>query len=489
MVSIAPFPTDPTDTTAMNYALSRSLTLATLLLGGAASQAAETILPAAVESPRNVILIIGDGMDEQQVTIARNYLKGARGRLLMDQMPLRGASQILTTEDKVDGKPVYVADSANTATSMATGIVTSRGRLSTTAGSDQPVPTIAELAIAAGYRAGVVSTASVTDATPAAFATHINFRLCENPDMMEEVVYSGISLGSCAQHMKRNGGGGSVAQQLANSQLQVILGGGQKHFAPEAEGESVSVLELARNNGFTTIDSAAQLAGTNPEQRLLGLFSKSTMPVRLQGEGGRTAELPEPSLLNHVHEYLGEVSLPAIMDCEPNPAFSRMPSLKQMTDAALRHLSHNNDRGFFLAIESASIDKQSHERKPCGSIGEVEQLEEALASALAFAETQPDTLVLVTADHSQAAQMIPFESLFASYPIPVYTPGHLARIRTPEGSQMAVNYATSNFKMEEHTGAAVPLYANSVGAGRVPTFVQQPELFTIMLDYLGLSSD
>ena len=54
---------------------------------------------------------------------------------------------------------------------------------------------------------------------------------------------------------------------------------------------------------------------------------------------------------------------------------------------------------------------------------------------------------------------------------------------------MAVNYATSNFMMEEHTGAAVPLYANSEGIGRVPTYVQQPELFTIMLDYLGLGPD
>ena len=94
-----------------------------------------------------------------------------------------------------------------------------------------------------------------------------------------------------------------------------------------------------------------------------------------------------------------------------------------MTDAALLHLAHNNDRGFFLMIESASIDKQAHERKPCGSIGELEQLDEALASALAFAETHPNTLILVTADHSQAAQLIPYESLFAAFPMPTYYPG------------------------------------------------------------------
>ena len=97
---------------------------------------------AAPLEPRQVILIIGDGMDDQQITIARNYLVGASGKLLVDEMPLRSTSQILTIEDKVGGAPIYVADSANTATSMASGVVTSRGRISTTAGTSQPVKTI-----------------------------------------------------------------------------------------------------------------------------------------------------------------------------------------------------------------------------------------------------------------------------------------------------------------------------------------------------------
>ena len=210
------------------------------------------------------------------------------------------------------------------------------------------------------------------------------------------------------------------------------------------------------------------------------------MPVRLQGEGGRSAEEPEPSILNYVHQYLGDVTMPESMVCEPNPAATTVPTLKAMTDAALTHLSAGNERGFFLVIESASIDKQSHERKPCGSIGEVEQLDEALESALAFAESHPRTLILVTADHSQAAQLIPYHSLFAAYPIPTYTPGHVAIIETPEGGVMSVNYATTNFMMEEHTGAAVPLYANAEGKGLVPPYLQQPQLFTIMKDYLGL---
>ena len=447
------------------------------------------VLPGTVlgaDTMRNVILIIGDGMDEQQITIARNYLHGASGKLAIDSLPHRSAVQVLTTEDKVNGKPVYVSDSANTATSLATGVVTSRGRIATTAGTDQPIPTIVELAAAAGYRTGLVTTASVTDATAAAFATHINYRLCENPQRMVDVTISDIWLGDCSQYLKANGGPGSIAEQLAASPLHVALGGGTKHFEVTAEGDTRTVGELAEAAGFSLVSSEAGLLASAPGSRLLGLFAPSTLPVRLQGEGGRTAEEPDPSLLNYVHRYLGDVTLPDIMACEPNPAFDQVPSLATMTEAALTHLGHDNAKGFFLMVESASIDKQAHERKPCGSIGELEQLDEVVVAAMRFSEAHPDTLVLVTADHSQAAQMIPFTSLFAAYPIPVFSPGSVARIRTPEGSHMMVNYATSNFQMEEHTGAAVPLLSNEVGARRLPAYITQPELFDVMRAFLAL---
>ncbi|MEP1472862.1 MAG: alkaline phosphatase [Halieaceae bacterium] len=460
--------------------------LAFILLAGTAwAQEAEPVDPP-LPSQRNVILIIGDGMDDQQITIARNYLKGASGRLILDDMPMRGAMQILTIEDKIDGKPVYVADSANTATSMATGEITSRGRLATSAGDNRPLPTIVEIAEAAGYRTGLVSTASITDATPSAFAAHISFRLCQGPDLMIDIVYSDIPLGGCPDETKAAGGLGSVAEQLAASDVDVLLGGGNNYFEMTAEGSDSSVKDIAADNGFTFVSSVSALAAASSADRVLGLFSDDTMPVRLRGEDGRKAEAPEPSWLNQAHRYLGSVTQPAPMDCEPNPDFAGTPSLKQMTDAALAILPRDGALGFFLMIESASIDKQSHERKPCGSIGELEQLDEALASALAFAKTNPNTLVLVTADHSQAAQMIPSESLFSAYPIPVYSPGKVARIRTPEGSLMAVNYATTNFFMEEHTGANVPIFGNTEALGRVPTYVSQPQLFGIMKSYLAL---
>ena len=153
------------------------------------------------------------------------------------------------------------------------------------------------------------------------------------------------------------------------------------------------------------------------------------------------------------------------MHCEENPEHIGMPSLASMTAVALSRLAGEGagDDTFFLMIESASIDKQAHERKACGSIGELEQLEESLDLALAFADSHPDTLVLVTADHGQAAQLVPERTLYIDIPVPVYSPGYLIRIHTPEGSIMGVNYATNDFFSEEHTGVNVPLLSNAVG--------------------------
>jgi len=209
--------------------------------------------------------------------------------------------------------------------------------------------------------------------------------------------------------------------------------------------------------------------------------------VRWISSSGEAAQYPEPSMLNHVHEYLGEVELPEPVRCEPNAAYGATPPLAKMTELALAQLSQRSDKGFFLMVESASIDKQSHARRPCGQIGELAQLEESLQLALAFAEQSPGTIVLVTADHGQAAQIIPDGSMFAGYGIPVYTPGQLQRVITPEGSVMAMNYATNEFQAEEHTGVNVPLFGNEAAEPFMRPFLQQSDLHGLILNAFGLS--
>ncbi len=433
-------------------------------------------------SANNVILIIGDGMDDNQITIARNYLVGSNGKLLLDQLPMRSAVQVLSVDEDNPKRAIYVADSANSATSMATGGITSPGRIGTTAGADRDMVNIVELAKQQGIKVGLVTTASITDATPASFYAHVNERGCENPEaMVNYEKYAGIVI-DCSQDLKGNGGLGSISEQLVSSGVDVALGGGMKHFTPLAEDSGETVLQLAATNGYKVISDAEQLGGDHGG-KLLGLFSPSTMPVRWHGEDGREAEKAKTSFLHLFHNMLGTVTYPEPMSCEDNPDYPGMPSLAAMTTTALAELQ-TDEASFFLMVESASIDKQAHGRKACGSIGELQQLDEALAVALEFAKSSPDTLILVTADHGHAAQILSERTIYEGIDIPIYSPGYLVRVNTPEGAIMTVNYATNNFVSEEHTGISVPLLTNQVGIGRVAAMIRQPDIFTLVKDYL-----
>lgn len=433
-------------------------------------------------SPRQVILIIGDGFDDQHVTMGRNYLAGMSGMLTLDGLPFRGAVQVETLSPS--GQPLYVADSANTATAIATGTITSVGRIGTDI-TDRDLPTIAERAIEAGLRVGLVTTSSITDATPASFLTHVSSRNCEGPEEILGSTYYGLPQPACPQDARQNDGPGSIIEQLSVSGAHVLFGGGQK-FLEQITAAGEPVRSLAERNGFRVITDSEELDKLQTDQAIMGLFASENLAVRWRGTEGRIAELTETTWLNTLSDYLGEAKQPEVMACEPNPEFGTTPTLALMTSKALHQLSSNNPSGFFLMVESASIDKQSHKRNPCGSIGEIEQLEETLALSLAFASQHGNTLVMVTADHAQAAQILPEPSHYEDYPVPIYSPGHTARVKTPEGSVMRVNYATNNGFSEEHTGANVPLFANRTDQDSLAPFMKQRDLYGVIADFLLL---
>lgn len=432
-------------------------------------------LPTAAQSgprfqlpPRNVILIIGDGMDSQQITAARNYLVGAHGQLNVDRLPKRSVAQVLSVSEKEPPKAVYVSDSASGGTALATGVVTSPGRISTTAGTDQDVPSILELAKAAGYRAGVVTTATVTDATPAVFLAHVKSRICEGPDNMS----------SCPGDI-------SIAEQIAASKADVVLGAGYgvgsrgpAAFSQKVGGKEVK--QIAQENGFQVVTTSAQLNATTGG-RVLGLFGASTMPVKLTGPAavlvsGDPAKVPPPG------------------NCSNNPTFNPELSLAAMTDKAIELLSKNNRRGFFLMIESASVDKEAHSRRACGHIGEMEQLDEVVEMVRDYASDRPGTLVLVTADHGQSVQVLN-ESEPELAPPPGTPPaapmGYVTQINTPsDGSVLRIGYATSSGFQEDHTGTDIPVLAyGGLASLFLKPFMHQPDVFRVMAKHLGLDAD
>src|ERR1700730_11893782 len=217
---------------------------------------------------RNVILFIGDGMGDSEITAARNYAVGPGGRLALDTLPLTGAYTTYSVQEKNPELPDFVPDSAATATAWATGRKTSNGRISTSAGDDRDLPTILELAQQRGFRTGDVTTAELTDATPAALAAHVADRSCEGP----------ADMARCPQDRKSAGGPGSIAEQLVDHHVDVLMGGGYRRF-DQATDAGPRVIQQAVSAGYRIITAEADLEHAKTGRRTLGLFAPGNMTV------------------------------------------------------------------------------------------------------------------------------------------------------------------------------------------------------------------
>ncbi|MDM7343151.1 alkaline phosphatase [Klebsiella pneumoniae] len=387
---------------------------------------------------KNVILLIGDGMGDSEITAARNYAEGAGGFFKgIDALPLTGQYTHYSL-DKKTGKPDYVTDSAASATAWTTGVKTYNGALGVDI-HENAHQTILELAKAAGLATGNVSTAELQDATPAALVAHVTSRKCYGPTVTSE---------KCPSNALEKGGKGSITEQLLNARPDVTLGGGAKTFAETA----------TQARGYQIVTDAASLAAAteaSQDKPLLGLFADGNMPVRWEG--------PKAS-------YHGNIDKPPVT-CTPNPKRdASVPTLAQMTEKAIDLLSRN-EKGFFLQVEGASIDKQDHAANPCGQIGETVDLDEAVQKALEFARKDGNTLVIVTADHAHASQIIPADSK---------APGLTQALNTHDGAVMVMSYGNSEEESMEHTGTQLRIAAYGPHAANVVGLTDQTDLFTTM---------
>ncbi|HEX8311001.1 MAG TPA: alkaline phosphatase [Chthoniobacteraceae bacterium] len=339
---------------------------------------------------KNIIFCIGDGMGIAHRTAARLMLHGAQqgkanGHLAMDTMPTTG--MVIT-----HSLNSIVTDSSPGAACYATGNKSNNNQQGvfpddTTDVFDNPrVELIGEyLARTEGKALGIVTTSDVFDATPGAFGTHTANR--------------GAGTGICDQYLD---------EAAAVGGLKVLLGGGRKWFLPNttsgsarsAVNDYVLPQELAtgwgvptgvsdpardllgdfQTAGFTyTPTSTALKAVPATTEKLLGLFSFSNMNVAKDKIDKRRGAS------TIVDDY----------------GFPDQPMLDEMTDKALQVLSRDKD-GFVLMVEAASIDKQAHNMDTERWILDTIEFDRAIEKCQSFAEANPDTLVVVTADHECA---------------------------------------------------------------------------------------
>jgi alkaline phosphatase len=406
---------------------------------------------------RNVILLIGDGMGDSEITVARNYAEGAGGYFKgIDALPFTGQYTHYAL-DRESGKPNYVTDSAASATAWASGVKSYNGAIGVDI-AGRAHPTLLEKARAAGLATGDVSTAEIQDATPGAQLAHVSHRQCYAP---------AETLKTCPENALERGGRGSITEQLLDTRADLVLGGGAASFAERATAgrwKGRTLLDQAQQRGYRVVRTASALdavARADDRQPLLGLFAEGNMPVRWTG----------PRASHH-----GNLDRPPIT-CQDNPErTASTPTLAAMTRKAIALLK-GRPKGFFLQVEGASIDKQDHAADPCGQIGETVDLDEAVQVALDFAKADGRTLVIVTADHAHTSQIVGNGTR---------APGLTATLRTREGGVMTVNYGTAETGSQGHTGTQLRIAAFGPRAVNVSGLLDQTDLHYIISDALRL---
>jgi len=412
----------------------------------------ETVRQAVVGgTARNILLFIGDGMGDSEITLARNYSVGAGGRLALDTLPLTGAYTTYAVDERDPSQPTYVADSAATGTAWATGHKTSNGRISTSPGDDRDLPTILELAQQRGYRTGNVTTAELTDATPAVLAAHVASRSCQGPEDMA----------ACPQDRRAAGGPGSIAEQELAHGVDVLMGGGAARFEQQQTDDGRTPIQDALKNGYFVIGAAAGLELARPGRKLLGLFAPGNMTTEWTGQEAR----PYPS----------NVASPQVCREDNRPIGE--PSLAQMTAKAIELLDGPEaaGAGFFLQVEGASIDKQDHNANPCAQIGETIAFDRAVKIGIDFATTHPRTLLVVTADHAHTSQIVGAPT-DADHPT-----GLISALLTGERVPLIVSYGTNGYhRSQDHTGTQVRIAAMGPQAANVVGVRDQTDLFRLM---------
>lgn len=406
---------------------------------------------------KNVILFIGDGMGDSEITVARNYAEGAAGFFKgIDALPITGQYTHYAL-DKKSKKPNYVTDSAASATAWTTGTKTYNGALAVDV-FDKDHETLLEMAKRNGRATGNITTSEIQDATPAAQAAHVTARKCYGPEETSK---------KCASNALENGGRGSISEQILETRADVTMGGGAKSFKQTAKAgkyQGKTLDQQAIDRGYQVVrdmKSFNALTSANQNKPVLALFHEGNMDVAWEG--------PKAS-------YHGNINLAPVV-CKPNSKLNpNVPTLAQMTAKSIELLKGNKN-GFFLQVEGASIDKQDHAANACGQIGETVELDKAVQVGLEFAKKNGDTLIIVTADHAHSSQIISPDTK---------APGLTQALVTKDGAVMVVSYGNSESESQGHTGSQLRVAAYGPHAANVMGLTDQTDLFFTMRNAMGL---
>jgi alkaline phosphatase len=293
-------------------------------------------VPGVEATPRNIIIMIADGAASTQWEFGRYSSRVLRGEpfATTDVVFNGGALGLMTTS----ANNAYVTDSAAAASAFATGYKVNVGAISVSP-QGKHLLTVMEGARASGKRIGLVTTAAVYDATPAAFTVH--------------------------ETSRRNAQ--AIVDQYAAFQPDVLLGGGAAYFVPKGEpgskrSDSADVIGAFQAKGYAIVRTTAELNGARGP-RLLGLFADEDM--------------------------MFETDRDAV----------KQPSTAEMAAAALKALDQESGNGFVLLVENENVDTAGHANDAAAVMRALWAFDDAVKVAIEFQRRSTGTLLIVTGDH------------------------------------------------------------------------------------------
>lgn len=289
--------------------------------------------------PQNIIWMVADGMSPSVLPLAEQFSRRVRNgkglvwQELLNHPRVQRGSMDMASLDSI------VTDSSSASSSWGSGSRIFNGWVNVLPDGTKLTP-IAELARGKRKRIGLVTTATVTHATPAGFAAVSRSRDDE----------------------------ALIAEQYLRV-ADVVLGGGRKFFDPAARADKRDLIGGFRGEGFGYAASRDQLLKLT-SSKMLGLFSASHLPYALD--------------LRH-------------NDTER----ALVPTLAEMSEVALKTLSAGPN-GFLLQIEGGRVDHAAHANDAASMLWEQLAFDEAIETALRFAGHHPETLIVITSDHGNA---------------------------------------------------------------------------------------
>ncbi|HXG83931.1 MAG TPA: alkaline phosphatase [Pyrinomonadaceae bacterium] len=488
-------------TAAPNYPVKRAESAETWLRDGRAAIERAKALKPNTKKAKNVILFVGDGMGVTTLTAARileGQMRGESGeenRLSFENFPYSALSKTYSVNQQT-------SDSAPTMTAIITGVKTDEGVLSlnqnavrgdyrTVKGNE--VKTLLEMAEENGKATGVVTTAGLTHATPAACYAH-------SPDRDWESDKDIFDRSKDAANAKFP----DLARQLIEFNygdgLEVALGGGRSKFLPketpdpeytDRTGERTDGRNLPNEWTAKYKDSAYvwnkrefDAIDAKKTKHLLGLFDRSHMQYeydRAKDKGGE-------------------------------------PSLSEMTTKAIDVLS-NNKKGYFLMVESGRIDHAHHDGNAFRALTDTIEMSNAVRAAVSKVNLE-ETLIIVTADHSHVFTMAGYpargnnilglvrevddKGLAEEKPkrdknsLPFTTLGYANGSGYRDGKRPDLTQeqtlnpdfkqeATVPLISETHAGEDVAIFAEGAGAYLVRGSMEQNWIFQVMLEAMKLN--